>query len=245
MKPIVLVFIFSIGFISCIEAQPVRVNGIKVGLDPVRSLSMFFKEKDPYSSKMFFRSWEASTEIVGPYRTSLVGEVGFVDTHLQPLKATVNYYSKGYYFKTGLDFNLLDIDEKYEFGIGWRFGASSYKEKSTINLEGSYWENTYKNEYPLITKYANWGEILFNHKIRLFYKNHKLNDFWLGLGIRLKMMNNMPASEGGVRSLFIPGYGFYNAFSPGFQCNLSYKFNIKRSVIHELIHKHSNLSHRH
>jgi hypothetical protein len=216
------------------------VNGIRIGVDPVRSVSMFFKEKNPYNNKYYFNTFEVNAEIIGPYRTSIVTEFGYCKAHIQPLQGTLDYRSTGNYFKAGLDFNFIELDDKFEFDIGWRFGAGTYKESSTINLEGNYWENTLSLASPSITRYADWGEFLFSQKMRLFYHNHHLNDLWLGITVRMKFMNSQPSSEGGVRSIFIPGYGLNSGFSPGINFCLSYNINIKRSVIHELMHKHSN-----
>ena len=220
--------------------QPVRINGLRIGLDPVRTATFFFKEKNPYNNKFFINSYEFNAEVIGPYRTSIVAEAGFVKAHVQPLNATVDYYSSGNYYKMGLDFNLIEEDGRFEFDLGWRLGLSDYREKSFINLKGSYWENNYTLVVPEMKRFANWGEILVSQKMRLFYHNHHLNDLWLGIGLRLKFMNSLPNSDGGVRSVFIPGYGLYNPFSPGLSFSLAYKMNFKRSVIHELIHKHSN-----
>ena len=234
-------FLFIFSFIILLHgySQPLRVNRIRIGIDPIRSLSMFFKEKDFYNNKFFYNTWEVNAEIIGPYRTSIVSEFGFTRAHIQQLNATLDYYSSGYYAKLGLDFNLTEDHSKYEFDIGWRIAYAIYQDHSFINLEGKYWETSMQKAYPEVKAHINWGEFIFNQKIRMFYSNHTLNDFYVGMAIRLKFMNGAPSMEN-FRNISIPGYGPGSSFMPAVTFSLFYQFNIKRAKIKQLMHKHDN-----
>jgi hypothetical protein len=236
----VLIFIFSALIVLPAWSQSVRINRLRLGIDPIRSASMLFKEKDAYHNSFFFNTWEVNGEVIGPYRTSILAEFGHTKAHLQKSTGTLDYHSEGYYFKIGLDFNLMEDDSKYEFDIGWRVGGCSFTQQGAINLESHQWDTEISKKFSEPQKQMHWGEILFSQKMRLFYNNPYLNDFWFGISLRLKFMNYGPASNNPTSNLMIPGYGIYSGFAPGITFNLCYQINFKRSVIQELMHKHDN-----
>lgn len=239
MKRKTSIFFFNILLMFPALSQRVAINSIRVGIDPIRSASMLLKEKDAYHHRFYYNVWEMNAEVIGPYRTSFIAEAGYTKAHLQPLSATLDYHSEGYFARVGLDFNLLEDDSRFEFDIGWRYGINTFKQHGAIKMEGHYWVDTLTLPYAESWKTLDWGEVIFNQKIRLFYQNEDLNDLWFGIALRMKFMNGLQHSDG-LHDLMIPGYGAYGSISVGLTFSLCYQFHIKRSVIHDLLHKHDN-----
>ncbi|HEX8547872.1 MAG TPA: DUF6048 family protein [Cytophagaceae bacterium] len=232
-------FIIKLLIANAGYSQTVGITKVRFGLDPIKSATMFFPEKDGLNNRFYFNTWEATAEIAGNYRTSLVLEYGYTKAHLQDYYGNIDYRSKGNYLKVGLDFNITEEDPNMELDLSWRFGVNRFSEAARIKLNGEFYENIRVVNLPQAERSLVWGEILMSYKVRLMKHSHMLNRLWFGTDLRLKFMNSLPQRLG-YASMNIPGYGLPNNFCGGAAFKLCYQFDIHHSLMHEIKHKHSN-----
>ena len=113
-----------------------------------------------------------------------------------------DFNSKGFYFKTGVDFNLFNpkkADGKYSLGVGFRYGITNYSyDMPEVNLE-NYWGN-YQTSIPKNNTWAHYLEATPAIRAELIKK------LSVGWSISLR---KMIATETGkdMKPIYLPGYG--------------------------------------
>lgn len=224
MKLKALLFIISFFCIHFLHAQFIRVEGIRVGFDPVRSISFLFQENEKNNHLFYLNTLEGNLEVLCFGRVSVVSEFGYSKIHITKSFGEFDYFSRGKYVRLGLDFDLSDEEERVQTFIGWRFGVNSYNEQANLIFRNNYFNSEFKKDYVLRTKSIMWGEILFAAK----YKINKStpSGLFLGASLRLKFAN---ALKNDFPSVIVPGYGYYHNMTAGVNFSLFYHFKTEKN----------------
>jgi hypothetical protein len=113
-----------------------------------------------------------------------------------------NFNSKGFYLKTGIDFNMFKPQKaagKYSLGVGFRYGITNYSyDFPEINFE-NYWGN-YQTSIPKNRTWAHYLEATPAIRAEIV-KNLSLE--W-SVGIR-KMLSTGTGKD--MKPIYLPGYG--------------------------------------
>lgn len=130
------------------------------------------------------------------------------------------YFSKGLFFRAGIDFNLLDpflTGGKYYAGIGLRYGLSIYSDEVTSFKQDNYW-GTGTGSVSSSGHVGHFVEV--DPGIRTaFFKNISI-----GWSLRLRLLI-YSGTDKDLKAVSIPGYGNgTKSFSPGM--NYYIVFNI-------------------
>lgn len=133
------------------------------------------------------------------------------------------YNSSGIFFKTGVDFNLLNpviSKNRYYAGIGLRYGISFYKhEAPTLNYE-NYWSDT-PGSVAMSSHVAHFIEASPGIRADLS------KNISIGWAIKLKVLIHSGADKK-MRAVQIPGYGNgLKAFNPGISYYLILSFRYR------------------
>lgn len=225
-----LVFTFSILASNLLHAQSFHVRAVRVGIDPVKSLSWLLQERQS-NHQFYFNTIEGYAEVMCFQRVSVVSEFGYAKSHLNKSNGNFDYYSNGKYLRLGLDFELSGKDERVESYIGGRIGLSSYKEHGVLTFSNDYFDSDYIQDLGVNSKSLLWGEVAFTTKYKFNKKTP--SGLYFASSFRLKCANYFPPYEK-FRSYHIPGFGFNNALSAGINFALFYHFRIKRNYLNEM-----------
>lgn len=227
----VLLFIISLLISEAVSAQVFRFDGFRLGLDPVRSMSLLLKDKQ---KNMIYlpKTFEGYGELLIFGNTSIVAEAGLSKTFLQLPSKNYQYWSEGHYKKLGLDFNITHPHDKAEITIGWRAGMSSYREHAQIILWNEYHGEGIIQPMAENRKKILWGELLITHKYRLFEHPVNHNKIYFAFTLKVKSCNKLPGDP--YPSLVIPGYGFYKKYTPGMSFALLFHYQAKRNAVKDL-----------
>jgi len=216
------------------------LDGIRVGFDPFKTVSMFLNEEKYKDRPFFFNYTDGYVEFLVHQRTSIMVEGGYSHSQWNRYKNTFFYDSRGYFIKAGFDFNLSEPHPHYEVDLGWRIGMNTFVENSIIKLHGNYWDKQV-NEQRLYNKPGStyWGEFVLNAKRRIFRKseNKVWGNLWIESSLRLRFkQSDLKTTTEYDQYYFIPGYGFNNRFMPGLNFGLSYFIKIRERKVYRIHH---------
>jgi hypothetical protein len=113
-----------------------------------------------------------------------------------------SYMSSGKFIRFGMDFNLLKPDKsrgKYWFGVGLRYGLSSFNSEVPFFDKTGYW-GTIVSSIPSRKTLAQFVEISPGVRAEIF-KNFSMG--W-SIGMRLLVSSG---SDKDVRPIYLPGFG--------------------------------------
>ena len=239
-----LLFICSILAVINSYGQ-IRINKLALGIDPIRSLTMFAPEQNAYSHQFYYNTCQVNAEVFFPMRTSFVASYGYTKAHLQEFDNTLDYHSQGSYAKFGLNFNLSELTDRSQGLIGWRIGISrDYTEDATIILQGESWNTKVVQNLGEQKRSALWGELILEERIRVSMNTFSfLSNLWFSVQGSLRFNNSLP-SPGQYVSYNIPGFGRYDIISPGASFNLAYYFNFKHKLIYPENPKYKTRKHK-
>ena len=188
--------------------------GIRVGVDISK-----------IARSLFDKNYKG-IEFVGDYRltkkTYLAAEIG--NENKTTTDNTLNFTTKGSYFKVGFDSNNYQnwLDMNNQIHIGLRYGVSSFSQQL----------NTYKvydtsNYFPVNenlsanSKFdglsAQWVEVVAGMKVELF------DNFYAGFSARLNYLTSNKKPEN-FDNLYIPGFNrtYDGKFGVGWNYTISY-----------------------
>lgn len=138
-----------------------------------------------------------------------------------------DYRTKGFYFKTGFDINLLKPDKskgKYAVGIGFRYGICHFNyEIPTITRE-NYWGRSVSS-VPLTDEWAHYIEVTPGVRAEVV-KN-------LSMGWTVSLRKMIDAGTGRhLKPVYLPGYGNGSkSFSPGFNYFIIWSIPLKNKRV--------------
>jgi hypothetical protein len=113
-----------------------------------------------------------------------------------------DYLSKGIFFKTGADFNLLKPETaagKYWFGIGLHYGIATFTSETPSFKQENYWGS----ESSSIAPDKRWGHFF---EFSPGFRAELFNNFSIGWSISLKRLI-YSGKDKDLRPVNIPGYG--------------------------------------
>ena len=171
----------------------IRMKGIRVGVDLTRPFQDYWTKGNRYGTE-----FSADMELWPNLFPVFESGVDFMK-----LKTTyIDYKSSGSYSRFGMDYNLLQAENKNDkniFIIGVRYGFAIAKQQVNNYLVDSYWKPS-NGSFGSQNYGAHWGEFLIGMKGEIF------KNFYLGWTIRGKIKIN--AKDLGLPpAYFIPGYG--------------------------------------
>jgi hypothetical protein len=231
MQKVLLLFLISILAFHKVAGQKtvlkpkLKYKTFRVGLDPIKSGTWLFKEKTPDAHKFYWRSFQVTGEIIFNVRTSICIESGIESTHRRLLNTTVDYFSEGPFFRTGLNFRMAPRKAYKQYGLGWRVGVNKFTEDWNIRLYGYSWKN------ELISKEHNngntiWGEILGYH-IQPLSNSGFFRNILIGADFRIRFMNHNKSMTR-YYGEWLPGFGPKRDFSPGLHFRLVYQHPVRK-----------------
>jgi hypothetical protein len=241
-KTLFCIFIFSISTAFISQAQLLRLTQIRVGFDPIYTATQFTKTIYTQNSFLNYKNWEANIEFIGPYRLSMLAEVGKTGFVTSPGDGSFYTNNYGFYSRYGFNFDLAKPSKNFEYDLGWRLGYSNSFMDNVANLKGDYWGG-YDNK--LISQFNSqtfWVEVLLDTKARLFTKQKgPLGNIWAGISIRGKIMPFFTEEAQTAHVSYVPGYGYFLPFGGGIQFNLLYAFHLLGPNVHKCKHVHDNV----
>jgi hypothetical protein len=113
-----------------------------------------------------------------------------------------SYMSNGKFIRFGMDFNLLKPDKsmgKYWFGIGLKYGLSSFNSEVPVFDKTGYWGTTVSS-IPSRKTLAQFVEISPGVRAEIF------KNFSMGWSIGMRLLVNS-GSGTDVRPIYLPGFG--------------------------------------
>lgn len=212
---------------------------MRVGIDPVFGATMLIPKIDTKEFPLDYHNFEASFELIGPYRLSFFTEIGHTNLSVNVLRGTQVFTTKGVYGRIGFNFDVSKPDKNKEFDIGWRLGFSNPEEYASIYLKGVYWDNEALLPVPPRHNFYLWGEMLAEYKFRISHEKPFWKNVWFGSSIRIKF-NPKSLQETPFKTQYVPGLGFGNSISPGFSFNLIYTIHFTTGIIHKAHHLDNN-----
>jgi hypothetical protein len=133
-------------------------------------------------------------------KRSVYFSAGFVNYNYS--QYNYDYRNKGYFLRTGLDFNLLKPEKsqgRYWAGIGFHYGLSRFTSETPSFSQDNYWGKTTAS----IPNKSSWGHFLeATPGIRAeIFKNISI-----GWSISLRMLLYSGTGKD-LRPIYFPGYG--------------------------------------
>ena len=199
---------------------------LRAGLD-LMGASKYFYDKGNANLEVFFsadRNEKLSAIFIagkGDYAYSRCRDDSFM---------MYDFNSKGIYFKTGVDFNLLNPKKaagKYSFGVGLRYGVTNYSYDATeINFE-NYW-GRYQTS---IQKNRAWGHYL---EAAPTIRAEVFKNLSLGWSVSIKKLISSGTGKD-IKPVYIPGYGDGSksfSFALNYSIMWSKQYKEKRVIIH-------------
>jgi hypothetical protein len=113
-----------------------------------------------------------------------------------------SYISSGKFLRAGVDFNLLKPDKsqgKYYFGIGLRYGISSFNSEVPFFEKSGYWGTT-TSSLPSKKTLAQFVELSPAVRTEIF------KNFSMGWSIGMRLLVSSGAGKD-VRPIYLPGFG--------------------------------------
>jgi uncharacterized protein DUF6048 len=220
-------FVYIISLFPFLFCSIIKVNAqdtisiplkIKIGLE-VSGPAIYLSEKNTFSAEGYISA--DLNEKIAP-----VLGAGYIDYKYS--QYNYEYKNKGYFLRTGADFNLLKPEKaigKYWAGIGLRYGISRFNFEIPSIQHDNYWgPNTFS--IPQTTNWAHFIEASPGVRAEVF------NNFSIGWTVSIRMLLYSGAGDD-LRPIYIPGFGNgEKSFSTGISYfmvwNIPYK---KRRVI--------------
>jgi len=215
--------VYFISLLILIFAHPATAQdsikvplNIRAGIDVLGPAYYFFNPDNLTIEGQI--AWEYDS------KKSFVLEGGYHDFSYS--QYNYDYLSKGVFFRTGIDFNLLDpflAEGKYYAGLGLRYGLSIYNDEVTSFKQDNYWGTG--------TGYvASSGHIGHFIEVDPGIRTGIFKNISIGWNIRLRILI-YSGTDKDLKAVSIPGYGNgTKSFSPGM--NYYIVFNIPyKSVI--------------
>lgn len=113
-----------------------------------------------------------------------------------------SYISSGKFIRAGVDFNLLKPDKskgKYYFGIGLRYGLSSFNSEVPFFEKSGYWGTT-TSSLPSKKTFAQFVEISPGVRTEIF------KNFSMGWSIGMRLLISSGADKN-IKPIYLPGFG--------------------------------------
>jgi hypothetical protein len=171
----------------------IRMSGLRFGTDLTRPFQDLWTKGNRYGYE-FSADMELWPNLFPTFETGY--DVMKIQTQY------VDYSSQGAYSRVGIDYNLLEAQNKSDkdiFYIGLRYGFTLANQQVNQYLIDYYWGQT-TGSYPSQSYFGHWGEIV------LGIKGEILKNFYMGWSVRGKIKFNH-ADLGMPPVYFIPGYG--------------------------------------
>lgn len=171
----------------------IRMKGIRVGTDITRPFQDLWTKGNRYGYE-FMADMEMWPNLFPVFESGM--DILKIKTDY------IDYKSTGTYSRIGIDYNLLQAENKNDKNIlyiGLRYGFTLAKQQVNSFHIDSYWSPVV-GRYPSQNYFGHWGEFLLGLKGELFH------NFYLGWTIRGKV--NLNHKDLGMPPVyFIPGYG--------------------------------------
>ena len=171
----------------------IRMRGLRFGTDLTRPFQDLWIKGNRYGYE-FSADMELWPNLFPTFETGY--DVMKIQTQY------VDYSSHGAYSRIGIDYNLLEAqnkDDKDIFYIGLRYGFTLANQQVNQYLIDYYWGQT-TGSYPSQSYFGHWGEIV------LGIKGEILRNLYMGWSVRGKIKFSH-ADLGMPPIYFIPGYG--------------------------------------
>jgi hypothetical protein len=113
-----------------------------------------------------------------------------------------DYLNKGYFLRTGVDFNLLNPEKsqgRYWAGIGFHYGLSRFTSETPSFSQDNYWGTTAGS----IPNRSSWGHFL---EATPGIKTEIFKNVSIGWSISLRMLLYSGTGKD-LRPIYFPGYG--------------------------------------
>jgi hypothetical protein len=198
---------------------------VRIGLEAAGSAKYFY-EKDRLNLEGYL-----STDLNEKY--SFVFIAGHSDYKYARYRDTsflmYDYRTKGFYFRTGFDINLLKPKKsqgKYAVGFGLRYGLSHFKYDIPTITHENYW-GKYQTSVSPTDEWAHFFEIT------PFVRAEIIKNLSLGWTVSLRKMID-PGTGQHLKPVYLPGYGNGSkSFSPGISYFIiwSIPFKTRRIII--------------
>lgn len=172
------------------EKEPLVFNGIKLGINAGRFSDFLFKPER--------FSYEGSIDFNLSYKFYGVLEAGFSEISIEEDNYT--YSSEGYFYKIGMDYNMLKKHPTDYLGMGLRLGRADFSHSANnVLINDSHWPN---ETLTIDSKSYNtyWFEVSFGIKGELF-KNVYFG--WSAL-VRISVAGR---EDNQFQAIDIPGFG--------------------------------------
>jgi len=140
-----------------------------------------------------------------------------------------DYRTKGFYFRTGFDINLLKPEKsqgKYSVGFGFRYGISHFTYDIPIITHENYW-GKYQTSVSSTDEWAHFIEITPSIRAEI------TKNLSLGWTVSLRKMID-PGTGQHLKPVYLPGYGNgTKSFNPGISYFIiwSIPFKTKKIII--------------
>ena len=176
----------------------------RIGFDLVGA-SKYFYDKDKANLEVFF-SADRNEKLSAIF---IAGRSDYTYSRYRDNSLMLyDFNAKGLYFKTGVDFNLLNPKKaagKYSLGVGFRYGVANYSyDVREINLE-SYW-GRYQTSVPKSRTWAHYIEATPAIRAEIF------DNISVGWSVSLRKLISAGAGKN-TKPVYLPGYGNANSFS--------------------------------
>ncbi len=171
---------------AAVDPTPWKPSFVRIGYDISRpGISLF-------SSNLFYQ--EASIEV--DFKDFfLVSEFGFEETN----RPTPGYKSNGFYYRIGVDANMIKYDQsKNVISFGLRYAASQFQHEFNTTITDDFETRDINQQESGIT--ASWFEVVMGMKVRIW------RQLFMGYGFRLKFANSVK-EDGLILPYEIPGFG--------------------------------------
>lgn len=170
--------------------EPLQLRGIKFGANVGRFSDFQFKpERFSYEGSFDFNLNDKYFGVI---------EAGYSEINLE--KSTYNYLSEGYFFKAGLEYNMLKKFPTDFFGVGIKLGMANFsQEANNISITTDHWGD-FQTNIESKNYNAYWLEASLGIKGEVF-KNVYLG--WSAL-VRIRMSGG---KNNTLQPYDIPGFG--------------------------------------
>ncbi len=210
--------------LDSIKSQPKTPLTLRFGADLYRPIRSQFDDG--------YQSMEWVGDLLFKKNTFIAFEWGTADLTKQTEQ--VNFTTKGFYYKLGLEYNMYKNWEgmNNHVTLGFRFARSNFSQtlnEYTILDRTPFWEGF---DSPVNTGYSTgerpnlsalWIEAVVSFKVQLF------KNTYLGLGLRLhRLINDTPPEN--FDNIYIPGFNkktVENNFGASFNYTLTYSIPFK------------------
>ncbi len=197
----------------------IRMKGIRLGADISRPFQNSWTKGDRYGSE-FSADMELWPNLFPAFESGI--DIMKIKTDY------VDYKSSGSYSRFGIDYNLLQAENKNDknvFYVGLRYGFVLARQQVNSYSMDSYWGTT-TGRFGNQNYFAHWGEFL------LGIKGEIVHNFYMGWTIRGKIrLDNKDL--GMPPAYFVPGYGkAANGFNFDFTYSVYYNlpWDFRKSI---------------